>query len=170
MVRRLVLGLIEGVALGALVAVGLERGLGIEALGTWLGYSAAVGTGALTGLVAGKPIWRRDAKTEAGLKAFAGAVVAAGLYFAFRRWGAVAVDLGPLGAGPLPDVPLAVLPLVGTVLALLFELDDAPSRAEQREHEERARTDKVRIDDSDALREIAALEDELTPNERKARR
>ncbi len=172
MLRRLVLGLFEGVVIGTAVALGLDRGLGIATLGPWLGYLAAAFTGVLVGLVAGKPLWRRDAKVEALLKAGAGALLASALLYALRRWAQVPVDLSAVGggSGALPDLPLATLPLLATTLAVLFELDDAPSRGEMAKIQATRAAAQHRIEDSEALREIEALEEELTASERKARR
>ena len=90
MLRRLLVGLILGAIVGGLVAAGLVAGLHVllfaGTTGVVLAYLTAAATGVLTGLVAGKPIWASGAKIEAGLKAFFGALIAAGLMFAARRW------------------------------------------------------------------------------------
>ena len=51
-----------------------------------MAYLGAALTGVLIGLVAGKPIWAKDAKIEAGMKAFVGALLATGLMYAARRF------------------------------------------------------------------------------------
>ena len=132
MVRRLLLGLVIGLVIGGVVAAGLVAGLGVETFtgtgGMVIAYLAAAITGVLTGLVAGKPIWSRGGKIEAGLKAFFGALLGAGLMFALQRWaGAWAIPLpalGALGAGPIADLPAESLPLLAAVLGGLFELDN----------------------------------------------
>jgi hypothetical protein len=132
MLRRLFLGLVLGVVLGGLVAGAIVSGLKLltfaAAGGALMAYAAALATGALTGLVAGKPIWAPGAKVEAGLKAFFGALLAAGGMFALRQWApAWTVDLSPIHAGgpaPLGELPAASLPLIGAVLGGLFELDN----------------------------------------------
>src|SRR3979409_2609457 len=90
MLRRLFLGLVLGLVVGGLLAAGIFAGLKIETFagstGGALAYLAAAFAGVLTGLVAGKPIWASGAKVEAGLKAFFGALIAAGLMFALRQW------------------------------------------------------------------------------------
>jgi len=133
MLRRLLVGLILGLIVGGLVAAGLVAGLHQTLFSEGAGdsvfaYLAAAVTGVLTGLVAGKPIWASGAKIEAGLKAFFGALLGAGLMFAVRRWVTFPVDLGfaglPAGehaAGLLPEVSL---PLVAAVLGGFFELDN----------------------------------------------
>ncbi len=112
--------------------VGLVIGGGCAALailagaGTPLVYLLAVVTGVLVGLVAGKPIWAKGARIEAGLKAFFGAVVAAGLLYALRSWITMPLDLTflKLGQGPIGMNPALALPVVATALALLYEVDN----------------------------------------------
>jgi hypothetical protein len=135
MVQRLLLGLVVGALVGAAVAAILVAGLHVASFagggGALLGYAAAALTGALTGLVAGKPFWAADAKLEAGLKAFFGALVAAGAMFALRRWAPDApVDLTAFKAGgpaPLAELPAVALPLIAAALGGLFGLDNTTS-------------------------------------------
>jgi hypothetical protein len=131
MLRRLLLGFVEGILVGGLVALGLVKGLGLVTLGAWLGYAAAAGTGLLTGFIAGQPIWRKGAGVEAGLKALFGALLGVGILFAVRRWLDFPVDLAALGlgSGTLGALPVTSLPLVATVLALFFELDNTAGGA-----------------------------------------
>jgi hypothetical protein len=131
MVKRLVVGLIIGLFVGALVAAALIKGLGITsfadgASGTAMAYIFAAVTGALTGLVAGKPIWSSNGKIEASLKAFFGALLAAGGMFALQKWVGASVNLDAIGAGSgaLNTLPAASLPLVGALLGMVFELDN----------------------------------------------
>src|SRR5579883_3449799 len=123
MLRRLLLGLLIGLLMGGLIAAGLVAGLHMFTFmgtdGAVLAYLAAALTGGLTGLLAGKPIWATGAKIEAGLKAFFGALLAAGLMFALRQWAGglhppvttvTPVDL------PIGDLPAAALPLIAALL------------------------------------------------------
>jgi hypothetical protein len=86
-------------------------------------------TGAFTGLVACKPFWSADGKIEAGLKAFFGALLAAGGMFALQKWVTVGVNLDALSAGhgAIGELPAAALPVIGGVLGAIFELDNTPS-------------------------------------------
>src|SRR5262245_32163770 len=103
MLRRLLIGLVLGLVLGGLVAFGVIRGLGILAFESGvLAYLFAVLTGALTGLVAGKPIWASGAKIEAGLKAFFGVLLGAGAMVVLRNWVNPSVDLSAIGASQGP--------------------------------------------------------------------
>ncbi len=136
MLRRLLLGLVLGGLVGGAIAAAVVAGLHVltfaGAGGVLLAYAAAALTGAITGLVAGKPIWAHAAKVEAGLKAFFGALVAAGAMFALRQWGAgFTVDLALVHAGgpaPVGELPGASLPLIAALLGGFFELDNTGDR------------------------------------------
>jgi hypothetical protein len=138
MIRRLFVGLVLGLIIGGLVAAGLVAGLHVTAFlgggGALLAYLAAALTGTLTGLFAGKPIWATNAKVEAGLKAFFGALIGTGLMFALREWGGgFHVDMSALnagGAGPVGELPAASLPLIAAVLGAFFELDNTGAAEE----------------------------------------
>lgn len=132
MLRRLFVGLVLGLVVGGLVAAGLVQGLHMLAFpdgtgGALMAYLTAAVTGVLTGLVAGKPIWAAGARIEAGLKAFFGALLAAGLMFALRQWaGGVhlpVTELTPAGS-VIGSLPVASLPAVAALLGAFFELDN----------------------------------------------
>ena len=127
MLRHLLLGLMEGLVIGLALGAGAARGLGLSAPGSFVLALLSAGAGFLVGLVAGRPVWARAAKTEAMLKAGVGATGAVGLSFAAQHWLKVSLDLSTfhLGAGPAGMLSSAVVPLVATVLALFFELDDS---------------------------------------------
>ena len=125
MLKRLEAALLEGVLPGAAVAFGLSKfGLG----GPWAFYAAVALVGVLTGLVAGRPIWAKGAKTEGLLTALAGAFIAVVVLFGLRTWlPSFDVDLSTFGAGhgALGSVPWAFWPVVGVALAVVLEIDDA---------------------------------------------
>jgi hypothetical protein len=125
MLRRLLLGLFEGLAIGAALGVGAALGLGLRAPGSVLGAVLGAGTGVVVGLIAGRPVWARDAKTEALLKAAVGGAGGVALSLAAGHWLKIPLDLSAfrLGAGPAGALSAVVLPLLAIVLALLFELD-----------------------------------------------
>jgi len=126
MLRRLLVGLCEGLVIGLALGVGIARGLGLVAPGAIVAAALSGCAGFVIGLVAGRPVWARNAKTEALLKAIAGAVGGAALSFALRRWLSFGVDLSSLslGSGPAGQLSALTLPAVTTGLALFFELDD----------------------------------------------
>lgn len=97
-----------------------------QPLASWAAYLLAPIAGVLVGLVAGKPIWAKGARIEAGLKAAFGAALGAALMFALRRWGSLSIDLSSigLGQGQLGTHPATALPIVTTLMALLFEVDN----------------------------------------------
>jgi len=147
MFRRLCLGLFEGLLIGAASGLACSRGLGWATLGALFAVAFGAAAGFVVGLVAGRPIWARDAKTEALLKAGAGALLGAGLAFATQRWLAWPLDLSGfgLGAGPAGELPMVALPAVATVLALFFELDDTSAPRAVSQHQ------KIRVPGNTAL-------------------
>ncbi len=160
MLRRLLVGLVLGVVLGGLAAAALVRGLGVVSFavagGALLAYAAAVVLGAVTGLVAGKPVWAKGAWIEVGLKAFFGSLLAAGIMFVLRRWVDVSVNLGGLGAGAglLGDLPAASLPIISTLLSVFYEIDNTDSgEAEEKKDQPKrvaAGKSKARIAEDEA--------------------
>ncbi len=134
MLKRLVLGIVIGLIVGGLVAAGVVTGLhwltfsGVGTFGATMAYALAAGTGVVVGLVAGKPIWAKGGQIEAALKAFFGALLAAGGMFALRTWAKVDVDLAMLhaGSGVIGDLPGASLPIIAAVLGGFYELDNTP--------------------------------------------
>src|SRR5262245_64459246 len=95
MLGRLLVGMIKGIVVGGLLGFGLYK-LGMVVPTAIVAYLAAAATGVLVGLIAGKPIWAKDAKIEAGMKAFVGALLASGLMYVVRRWLTMPVPF-PLG-------------------------------------------------------------------------
>jgi hypothetical protein len=140
MLGRLLIGIVKGLIVGGLVGFGLVQ-LGMATPGAVLAYLAAALTGVLVGLVAGKPIWAKDAKIEAGMKAFVGALLGAGLMYAARRW--LTMPLPPAlaslanpspaeadVAASLGSVGMTSLAAVGAVLGGFYEADNNPNEVE----------------------------------------
>jgi hypothetical protein len=138
MLRRLIIGIIKGIVVGGLLGFGLAK-LGFVAPGAAMAYLGAAVAGVLVGLIAGKPIWAKDAKVEAGMKAFIGAALAAGLMFAARKWltFSLPVALGPLSTanaslgetaavGTLGGLAVTSMALVAAVLGGFYEADNTP--------------------------------------------
>jgi ABC-type xylose transport system permease subunit len=158
MLKRLTVGLIEGLVLGAVMALVAIKVLGLATFAGAFAYFVAVVLGALTGLVAGKPIWAREAKIEAGLKAFVGALLAAGLLWMLRRFAPVDVDLGAFGAGAgkIGELPAVSLPLIATALSLLFELDNT---GEGKGQAESKALPKARVEQAKMAEGLEALDE-----------
>jgi hypothetical protein len=139
MLGRLLIGIVKGLIVGGLVGFGLAK-LGFAAPGAVVAYAAAALTGVLIGLVAGKPIWAKDARIEAGMKAFVGALLGAGLMYAARRWLTMPVPLplGELGggnaslneaastAGTFGGLALTSLAAIAALLGGFYEADNTP--------------------------------------------
>jgi hypothetical protein len=163
MVKRLIVGLLLGTVIGAVLAAVLVQGLGMWSFavsGVVFAYLAAAATGAVTGLVAGKPIWSEGGKIEAGLKAFFGTLLALGAMFALRQWVSVNVDLTTLkaGAGSIGDLPAASLPLIAAVLAGFFELDNSGEKKKDEEGSDKAA-------DKKADKKVRVAEDEASEDD-----
>src|SRR4051794_26413702 len=109
MFRRLLVGLSEGLVIGLALGVACARGLGLASPGSIIAGGLGAFTGFVVGLVAGRPIWARSAKTEALLKAAAGALAGFGLSYALRRWLTWELDLSALSLGKGPAGNLSAL-------------------------------------------------------------
>jgi hypothetical protein len=115
MFARLIVGILKGLVVGGLVGFALIKlGVGLF-VGGWavLAYIAAAVTGIVVGLIAGKPIWAKDAKVEAGMKAFVGALLGAGLMFGLRKIAPPLADSVPAAFGVMTKDPqtLATFPI-----------------------------------------------------------
>lgn len=141
MLGRLIIGIVKGLIVGGLVGFGLAK-LGLAAPGAVIAYLAAALTGVLVGLIAGKPIWAKDAKIEAGMKAFVGALLGVGLMFVARKWLTfpIPVPLGELGGanlslgedpatttGTFGGLALTSLAAIAALLGGFYEADNDPS-------------------------------------------
>ena len=140
MLGRLLIGIVKGLLVGGLVGFGLAK-LGFAAPMAIIAYLAAAVTGVLIGLVAGKPIWAKDAKIEAGMKAFVGALLGAGLMYAARRWLTMPLPivLGPLSGanlslgeaatstGTIGGMAMTSLAVIAGLLGGFYEADNDPS-------------------------------------------
>jgi hypothetical protein len=164
MVTRILLGVLKGAVVGGALGALVVFGLSMSVFPAWLAYIAAVVAGALTGLVAGRPIWAKDARIEAGLKSLAGAVIAALGMFAVRQWLTLPLDLGSVGKGLVGDLPIASLPLITAVLGLLFEVDNTGDDGEKNA---KTPAEKKRVEELGAG---DALEEELSEEESSASR
>lgn len=133
MLKRLIFGLVIGLFVGSLAAgAAVEMGFSVadDASKSVVLYIFAALTGILTGLVAGRPIWSKGGQIEAGLKAFFGALLGAGMMFAIRMWFHPALSLGfvqPNMVGDLGTLPAAALPMIAAVLGGFYELDNTPT-------------------------------------------
>ena len=164
MFRRLLIGLTEGLIVGLGLAVACTRGLGLSTPGSLLLLLLGALAGFVVGLVAGRPVWARDAKTEALLKAGVGALFGAGMAFGLGRWLSLPVNLSAFsfGAGPAGQLVAVTVPAVACALALFFELDNTDSGANQRRVSDtsaKQRLGGARSAEPDPLGELDSLDD-----------
>jgi hypothetical protein len=133
MLKRLIIGILKGLILGGGMAVALYMLAHIGSVSGFWGYLLYGVLGAITGVVAGKPLWKPGAWIEALLRGVFGIAVGCGLY----ALGAVvltgsAIDftalLGSLPVGARPEhlyqQPLIMAPMFATLYASLIELDN----------------------------------------------
>ena len=126
MVKKILLGLLQGAFSGGVIFFSLAA-LHV-AWTAAVTYLAVALVGAIVGAIAGKPVWAREAKLEALLKSLVGAFIASIALYGARKWlSGVHVNLESLGgnSGPIGEVPLAALPVVGAALGFVFQIDDA---------------------------------------------
>lgn len=188
MIGRLLLGLLKGILVGGLFGFGIANIPGLAAPGAVAHYLLAAAAGVLVGLVAGKPIWAKDAKIEAGMKALVGAVIGAGLMFAVRRWMTVPFpDVAALAKFTVPNtslgesagshgtiggLALTSFALVTGVLGMFYDADNTPGA----EDKSKAATDtkdasKTRVATSKAPAiDLDDLEDEVPGDKKKAQK
>ena len=127
---RLFLGLLKGIVVGGLVGWGLAAtGLAAPAFA----YVAAALVGILVAMVAGKPVWAKDARIQIYLKMAAGALLGPGLLFLTRKFLTIGLpfetSLLP-GVAAAPGVSIGMfavtsLALVGAVLAGFYDADNS---------------------------------------------
>ena len=155
MLRRLLLGVLKGTLIGALVGSLMVFVMGVSLMTGFVGYLGAVVTGVCVALLAGKPIWARGAWIEVLLKGVAAAVLGAGLLYGVRTFLDTSLALGSLGSGSLSQLPLVMLPLMATILAVFFEVDntDEPRELSKADQDKKLRvtTGGEDVDEADAL-------------------
>lgn len=127
MLKRLSIGVLKGLLLGAAIGAGLHFGLGWTTATGLLAYLLAMGAGATAGLIGGRPPWRQDTWIESVLKAVAGLGVGALLYWITSTWAAFELPFAipDVAAGtPWTSVPMLVTTAVALVFGTLVELDN----------------------------------------------
>lgn len=136
---RLLIGLLKGLILGGLVGYGVAA-LGFAAPGAIIAYIGAAVVGMLVALVAGKPIWAKDARIEVGMKALAGAILGPGLMWLSRQFLTMALPLDPQlipgvaleGSVALGTFAITSLAMVAAVLAGFYDADNQSGKADEK--------------------------------------
>lgn len=175
------MGLVKGLVLGALVGYGLAAA-GMGAPGALIAYPVAVVVGVLTALVAGKPIWAKDARIEVGTKAVAAAIFAPGLMWLARSFATIPIpfDLGVLpGLESLAGQSLTLgafavtsVAMVAAVLAGFFDADNSPNDSAEGEGRAKgASKQRIAVDEgADAAELLAELEAEEAEAPKRAKK
>lgn len=155
MLGRLIVGILKGLVLGGLIGFGLLK-LGMAFPAAVFAYLAAALAGVLIGLIAGKPIWAKDARIEAGMKAGVGALLGAGLMYAARRWLTMEVPAGLLsvtgaaaptqaGAATLGHFGITSLAAIAAVIGGFYDADNTPEPEKEEGKDEKKPAQKARI-------------------------
>lgn len=183
MLGRLIVGILKGLVVGGLIGFGLLK-LGFAVLPAWLAYIAAAVTGVVIGLIAGKPIWAKDAKIEAGMKAGVGALLGAGLMFAARKWLTMYLPtdlLSQIGVMTKSETiqlgyfPITSLATIAAVLGGFYDADNTPSPEGEGEAKEEAKAPTAKAGSQKRIAQPAADEldedfDDTSADEKKAKK
>ena len=132
MPRRILIGLIKGLFLGALLGSLFHFGLGWRVTEGLLGYLIAMGVGATAGVLAGRPPWLHEAWLESLLKGVFGLAVGAALYWVSVRFLTFDLAFAFFGApesSPWTSLPLLYAPPIAVLFALIVELDNNSAAA-----------------------------------------
>ena len=151
--KRLVVGLVIGLLIGGGLGFGLAQ-LSTSFMAGAFGYLLAAGAGVLTGLVAGKPIWAKGAQIEAGLKAFVGALLGAGLLFGLRFVPLSLPGLAGVPGAELGKHAVASLAAVAMLLGIFYEVDNTDSPEPEAPKKRVATSDKARVEDDGADEDV----------------
>ena len=168
MLKRLGFGLIKGLIVGGAIGAAFHFGLGVTTATGLIAYLIAMGTGATTGVLTGKPPWRHSAWIESLLKAGAGLGVGALAYWAATKWASFGLPLelpGVDAATPWTEVVLAFTAAIGTTFGALVELDNNDGDEEDTSPKRVAAT-KARVE----IEEAELVEAEPVESTKSARR
>lgn len=153
MLKRLALGLFKGLLIGGALGAAFHFGLGWLTASGILAYLLAMGAGATSGILAGKPPWRHQAWIESLLKGAAGLGFGALAFWVASKWAAFGVPGGIPGleAGtPWTQSVLLMPAVVAGLFGTLVELDntddpDPPKRNTKRPNVRVGETDDAEV-------------------------
>ena len=152
--KRLGIGLVKGLIVGAAVGAVFQVGLRWGSTSGLLGYLLAMGAGATAGILAGTPPWKAEAWIEAVLKGLFGVGVGAGLYWVSASFLAFDVPFRLPNAEPgtaWTHMPLLYATLVGGFYGAFVELDNTGDRGASAPAKKKRRRTPPSIPDIDEL-------------------
>ncbi|HMJ15891.1 MAG TPA: hypothetical protein VK524_30955 [Polyangiaceae bacterium] len=158
MARRFVVGFVKGALVGVLMSLAWSRVFGGGAFAGAASYLLAIVTGALTGLLAGKPFWAKGALVENVVKGVVGSLVGGAGLYAMDKWLPVNLNLGPLGAGQLGDVAQFALLAIALAIGVVFELDNTGIEPVVGDDRARVKAESTRVLDTES-RELEQLDE-----------
>jgi ABC-type Mn2+/Zn2+ transport system permease subunit len=127
MVKRLVLGLLKGLVIGGALGALFFYAFGVQSISGALAFVLAGLAALLAGVFAGQPPWKKGAWIGSILKGLFGFGLGAGLYWVVQRF-APGANLQELlrasEATTIATAPVAFMPIVAAVYAMLVEIDD----------------------------------------------
>lgn len=175
MLGRLLIGIVKGLVVGGLLGFGLVK-LGMALPSAVIAYLAAAVTGVVIGLIAGKPIWAKDAKIEAGAKAVVGALLGIGLMAALRHWAMIPLPfsvgaLAPQGATlTVGGFAMTSLAAIAALLGGFYDADNDSTGEEEGEAKPAAKG-RMEQQGNRRIAQGASVEDDeeelLSENEKK---
>ncbi|MFO0614382.1 MAG: hypothetical protein U0414_17475 [Polyangiaceae bacterium] len=177
MIGRLLLGLLKGIVIGGLLGFGLAKAFpgSMVAPGMVAQILLGAASGVLVGLVAGKPIWAKDAKIEAGMKAAVGAVLGAALIFAARKWLTVPFPVAITGLtqkidaaqnGTLGGLSLTSFAIVAGILGAFYDADNTPSADKDQAGAAKAESPKTRVATQSPAIDLDELDEEASADKK----
>lgn len=154
MLKRLILGLVKGLAIGGALGAAVFFGLThMHGVGSPWAYGLYGLVGALAGVLAGKAPWVKGAWVESLLKGLFGVAVGAGLYALASRF-LGGVELPNLIEGSrvteLASHPLLMAPGIASIYAMLVELDNTGEAEPEPSSGVRIRSiDDIKVDEEE---------------------
>ena len=164
MLKRLFVGLLKGLFIGAVLGAVFHFGLGWAIASGLFAYLLAMGAGASAGILAGKPPWRAQALIESVLKAVAGLGVGALVYWLASKYLAfgLPMELPGLAEGTLwTEATMGISLAASAVFGTIVELDNTDDAKDAS-----SKGKKVRV--ASKKPEEMSLEEELAASDAKA--
>ena len=150
--KRLGLGLLKGLVIGAAIGSGITFGLHWPTpSGGLLAYLLALGVGGTTGIFAGRAPWKDGAWVEAAVKGLFGVLAGALLYWLSSSYAAFGVPWpGAEAATAWTALPPLYLAAISAVYGALVELDHDPA-AEKKTSKAKPATPRARVADEHTI-------------------